>query len=243
MDALLSDVIDAHGGMARWSEINALTARLSIAGPIWASKGWRDALVNETVEIDTRNERSVFTPFLVENRRSVFDAGPQRVTIETTDGQKIEERVDARDAFRGHTRATPWDQFHLGYFVGYAFWNYFTTPFLFTWPGVEATEIEPWEESGQVWRRLRVVFPKEIATHNPVQLFYYDLDCLQRRMDYVTEILGSSLVAHYTSAHRTFGGVVIPTRRRVFRRNQDGTSNLNVPSITIDIADVDVDVR
>ena len=189
MDALLSDVIDAHGGMARWSEINALTARLSIAGPIWASKGWRDALVNETVEIDTRNERSVFTPFLVENRRSVFDAGPQRVTIETTDGQKIEERVDARDAFRGHTRATPWDQFHLGYFVGYAFWNYFTTPFLFTWPGVEATEIEPWEESGQVWRRLRVVFPKEIATHNPVQLFYYDLDCLQRRMDYVTEIL------------------------------------------------------
>ncbi len=87
------------------------------------------------------------------------------------------------------------------------------------------------------------MFPKEIATHNPVQLFYYDLDCLQRRMDYVTEILGSSLVAHYTSAHRTFGGVVIPTRRRVFRRNQDGTSNLNVPSITIDIADVDVDVR
>ena len=35
-----------------------------------------------------------------------------------------------------------------------------------------------------------------------------------------------------------FGGIVTPTRRRVFRRNPDGTSNLNVPSITIDVDDV-----
>ena len=240
MDALLSDVIEAHGGLGRWSEISSLTASLSIAGPIWAAKGWPNALIEETVEIDTHQERSVFTPFLAAEHRSVFEVAPQRVTIETIDGQQVDQRLDARAAFRSHTRATPWDEFHLGYFIGYAFWNYFTSPFLFARPGVEAKEIEPWEESGQVWRRLRVVFPKEIATHNPEQVFYYDADGLQRRMDYVTEILGSSLVAHYTSGHRTFDGIVIPTRRRVFRRNQDGTSNLNVPSIVIDVKDVDV---
>jgi len=127
---------------------------------------------------------------------------------------------------------------HLGYFLGYAFWNYLTTPFLFTFPGVEGRGIEPWREAGQTWRRLAMLFPESVVTHNPRQVFYFDTDGLQRRMDYVTEILGSTLVAHYSSRHRSFGGVVLPTRRRIFRRNPDNTSNLNMPSITIDIHDV-----
>jgi hypothetical protein len=114
------------------------------------------------------------------------------------------------------------------------------SPFLFTWPGVEAHEIEPWHESGQTWRRLHVSFPPAVATHNPEQVFYFDRDGLQRRMDYVTEILGATLVAHYTSRHQDFGGFIFPTRRRVFRRNPDGTSNLNLPSITIDVKSVTV---
>jgi hypothetical protein len=32
----------------------------------------------------------------------------------------------------------------------------------------------------------------------------------------------------------------LPDRRRVFRRNPDGTSNLNMPSITIDIDDITI---
>ena len=115
------------------------------------------------------------------------------------------------------------------------------SPFLFTWPGVEAHEIEPWPESGQTWRRLQVSFPPAIATHNPEQVFYFDRDGLQRQMDYVTEILGATLVAHYTSRHQEFGGFIFPTRRRVFRRNPDGTSNLNLPSITIDVKSVTVE--
>ena len=43
---------------------------------------------------------------------------------------------------------TPWDVLQLAYFIGYAMWNYLTTPFLFTYPGVEAREIEPWHEAG-----------------------------------------------------------------------------------------------
>lgn len=134
----------------------------------------------------------------------------------------------------------PWDRLHLGYFLGYALWNYLTSPFLFTRPGVEAREIEPWHEAGQEWRRLRVRFPDTVTTHNPEQVFYYDTDFMQRRMDYVTEILGGTLVAHYSGRPKTYGGFVFPTWRRVFRRNQDGTSNLNLPSITIDIDDITI---
>jgi hypothetical protein len=241
MDALLSQVLKAHGGLERWSELSKITAQLSIGGPIWAAKGWPGALAQETVEIDLPQERSVFTPFTQPGYRSVFETGPERVTIETTSGQPVDQRLQARAAFRGHVRATAWDRLHLGYFIGYAFWNYLVSPFLFTWPGVEAHEIEPWYESGQTWRRLHVSFPPAIATHNPGQVFYFDRDGLQRRMDYVTEILGATLVAHYTSRHQDFGGIVFPTRRRVFRRNPDGTSNLNLPSITIDVKSVTVE--
>jgi hypothetical protein len=222
MNELLDAVLGAHAGLDLWSGLTKITARVSIRGPIWALKGWPDALAEETVEIDTKVERSVFSPFTQPDLRSIFEVGPERVTLELASGDVVEQRLDA--AFKGFLRSTPWDRLHLGYFVGYAFWNYFTTPFLFTYPGVEAREIEPWQEAGQTWRRLHVTFPKSIATHNPQQVFYVDADGLQRRMDYVTEILGSTLV--------------VPTWRRVFRRNPDGTANLNMPSITIDIEDI-----
>jgi hypothetical protein len=235
---LLEKVLDAHGGLGLWSGLTKITAHLSIGGPIWAAKGWADALVTETVEIETKKERSVISPFTMPGLRSVFEVGPERVTIESADGRVVERRLDARRAFKGFIRSTPWDILHLGYFVGYGLWNYLTTPFLFTYPDVEAREIDPWYEAGQTWRRLHVTFPASIATHSPRQVFYFDADGLQRRMDYVTEILGSTLVGHYTARHRSFGGLVVPTWRRVFRRNPDGTVNLNMPSITIDIEDV-----
>ena len=135
MDALLSEVLEAHGGLQGWSPLTRFTAQLSIGGPIWAAKGWPGALAQETVEIDLAQERSVFTPFTRPGYRSVFETGPERVAIETTPGQVVDQRLQARSAFRGHVRATPWDRLHLGYFIGYAFWNYLLTPFLFTWPG------------------------------------------------------------------------------------------------------------
>jgi hypothetical protein len=240
MDDLLSRVLDSHGGLDRWAGARTITAHLSIGGPIWAAKGWAGALADQTLTVDTRRERSVFTPFTAPDLRSVFEVGPERVTIETTDGEVVQQRTHPRDAFTGFLRATPWDRLHLAYFIGYANWNYLTTPWLFTYPGVEAHEIQPWHEAGQQWRRLRVTFPETIATHSPEQVFYYDADGMQRRMDYVTEILGSTLVAHYCGHPKTVDGLVFPTRRRVFRRNPDGTSNLNMPSITIDIDDITI---
>ena len=107
-------------------------------------------------------------------------------------------------------------------------------------PGVQAREIEPWSEAGQTWRRLHVRFPPEIATHNPDQAFYFDTLGMQRRMDYITEVNGSTLVGHYSSRYMDFGGLLVATRRRVFRRNPDNTVNLNLPSISLDIRDVEL---
>ena len=156
------------------------------------------------------------------------------------DGRPVDKLEPARAGFKGMLRNSAWDAPHLGYLLGYACWNYFTTPFLFTYPGVDAREIEPWREAGRTWRRLQVRFPPSIVTHNPDQVFYFDSQGLQRRMDYIVEINGSTLVGHYTSRYKNFGGLQVATRRRVFRRNPDNTVNLNLPSITLDIHEVEL---
>lgn len=125
----------------------------------------------------------------------------------------------------------------VAYFSSYALWNYLTTPFLFTYPGVQAREIEPWQEEGQTWRRLRVTYPPTIATHTPEQTFYYDADGMQRRLDDVVQVNGNAVIAHYTDEPKTFGGLLFPTRR-VYRRLLDGTAGRSRAAITIDIADI-----
>jgi hypothetical protein len=37
MDDLLSRVLDAHGGLERWSKVNTLAAQLTVGGPFWGA--------------------------------------------------------------------------------------------------------------------------------------------------------------------------------------------------------------
>lgn len=238
MADLVSEVIAASGGADLWAGLDGLSVEISIGGPLWPVKGWPGGVLTERLEIDTRSQTAAFSPFARPDRRVVYRGESDSVTVTDEDGTVVQELTSARSSFRTHLRATPWDEAHLGYFLGYACWNYLTTPFLFRHPGVVTRELEPWQESGQTWRRLHVRFPDTVGTHDPEQVFHFDHDGLQRRMDYVTEVLGSTLVGHYTSRHRDFGGLVVPTRRRVYRRNPDGSVNLNLPSITLDVHDV-----
>jgi hypothetical protein len=240
-DDLLELAITTIGGRKLWKTLRGLRIDISIGGPIWAMKGWPpEKTFDQIITLDTTTEHIVFTPFTRPDQRMVFDAASDSVAMQTLDGQLVEKLDPARAGFKGMVRNSAWDACHLGYFLGYACWNYFTTPFLFTYPGVAAREIEPWHEAGQTWRRLQVRLPRAIATHNPDQVFYFDSEGLQRRMDYIVEINGSTLVGHYTSRYKYFGGLQVATRRRVFRRSPDNTVNLNLPSITLDIHDVEL---
>jgi hypothetical protein len=216
---LLAQVLEAAGGTRRWSEVTAVRADVSITGPFWDLKNWPGGLEHVTVEIDPREQRSTFTPFTAPALRSVFRTAPERLSIETLDGAGVESRDRPRESFAGVTRTTAWDRLHLAYFLNYALWNYLTTPFLFTYPGVRTEEIEPWREGDESWRRLRASFPESIATHSDPQVFYFDADFAQRRMDYAPEVIDNSPAAHYTSDHRRFDGIVFPTRRRVYPRD------------------------
>jgi hypothetical protein len=61
--------------------------------------------------------------------------------IQTDAGSMVEELPTPRTAYEGHERRTPWNDLQFLYFVGYAFWNYFTMPFLLASDGVTCEEV------------------------------------------------------------------------------------------------------
>jgi hypothetical protein len=118
MKDLLAFAVEAHGGLAHWNAFSRLRAELSVDGAIWHVKQQPDLLKNKVFEIDTHAERLSITPFATPRHRSVFV--PDRLTLETLDGNVCEMRNDPETAFEGHVRETPWDKFHVAYFASEA---------------------------------------------------------------------------------------------------------------------------
>jgi hypothetical protein len=240
MKTLLDTAIEAHGGWDRWQQIRRLEAHASIGGGMWQLKGWPDALADARVGIDPHRQRTEYHPFLQRGQHALFE--PDRVAIVADDGKVLEERHAPREAFAGHALTTPWDALHLGYFAGYAMWTYLTAPFLFKLPGFHVEEIEPWDEDGETRRRLKVTFPADVHSHCREQVFYFGEDGLLRRHDYRVDVIGSGgTSAHYASDHRSFGGIVVPTRRRVHAIGPDNKPLRDRALVSIDLHEVDVD--
>ncbi|CDG85314.1 hypothetical protein [Janthinobacterium agaricidamnosum] len=239
MDNLLKTVIKAHGGWERWQKVTKLNAHVSIGGGIWHLKGWPGVFTDANVVINPRRQHIEFSPFGNLGQHILVE--PDRVAIVATDGNIIEQRGSPRQAFEGHSIQTPWDALHLAYFSGYAMWGYLTAPYLFAYPGFHAQEIEPWDENGEIWRRLKVTFPAEIHAHCSEQVFYYDSKGLLRRNDYRVDIIGSGTTsAHYSDEHKSFGGMVFPTNRRVYSIGADNKPILERVLVSIHVHEVDV---
>ena len=238
MRDLLDVAMTAHGGWERWQQIDKLHVHMHSGGTVWQVKGWPEAYADVRCDVQAHRQHTEFAPFLTGGQHSVYE--PDRTSVVADDGTRIEQRRSPRSYFEDHTVLTPWDQQQLIYFSGYAMWTYLTTPFLLRLPGFRIEEGEPWEEQGEVWRRLKAVFPADVHSHSTEQTFYFDADGLLRRQDYSVEIMGGTTSAHYASDHRTFGGLVFPTRRRVYAAGPDNRPILDRVAISIDILDIEV---
>jgi hypothetical protein len=239
MSDLLNQVLDTHGGLSNWAKVIQVKAKLSLGGPFWEWKGWPGVYEGQTVTLASRREHITFEPFTAPNTMSVFDVDPERVEIRTKAGQVLEGRDTPRPGFPAYENDTPWDAVQVAYFTSAATWNYLTAPFLFTYPGVQTREIDPWTEDGQTWRRLAVTFPASLPNHNAEQVFYYDSSFHQRRMDYQPDVTGSP-IAHYTHSPRTFDGFLFYTHRLVHLRDENNVANQAFAPITIDLDSVSI---
>jgi hypothetical protein len=213
MNELLASVLEAHGGLERWRNFRKVEATLVSGGELLDRKAPQTPEPRQ-VTVSTHEQVTSMTPFGGPGRRSRYS--PDRVAIETAEGQVLRERVDPRTEFAGHNLDTPWDPLHRAYFAGYTQWIYLNAPFMLTLPGIRVEETEPLQQNHETWRALRVTLPPEIASHSTVQTFYFGDDFLQRRHDYTLDIAGGCNVAHYTSELQDAGGLLVPTRRRAY---------------------------
>jgi hypothetical protein len=235
MEDLLTLAVDAHGGMTRWDAIQTVTADLTIGGALWDLKGKPGILKEARYEADVHVQRATLGRFTAPDRHVRFS--PERLVLETDAGEVIEIRDHPRSAFKGHVRETPWDDLHVAYFSGYAMWTYLTQPFLYAYAGFVTEEIDPWEEEGEIWRRLKVIFPDHIASHTRQQVTYFGPDGLMRRHDYAVDVLGGATGAHYVWDYRVFNGIAIPTRRRVFALGPNNQPVAQPVLVSIDVKD------
>jgi len=236
MTDLLETVIAAHGGLTRWNQLDAVSVHAVNGGALWALKGQPGVLDDVFVRANLHQERESHHPFGAPDRRSTFT--PEHVAIETTQGDVVEALNQPRASFAGHTLETPWKTLQLAYFVGTAMWTYLTQPFTFALPEFKTTELDPWQEAGERWRRLHLVWPGYLATHSTEQTLYVGADGLIRRHDYDVEIMGGSGAAHYISDYTRIAGIMVPTRHRIFPRGPSDEALSEPLLVSIDVSEI-----
>jgi hypothetical protein len=236
MKNLLDQVLETHGGLNHFAKFDKVYVEMIVGGVLWTVKGHPDIVTNSKFAIDLKKQHGGYLDF--DNKAglsTVFSA--ERVSLQS-DGTVLEELVNPRDSFNGHTLETKWNKLQLAYFGSYAMWSYLTTPFLFTYPGFLSKEIESWHEAGETWRRLHVTYPGSMAYHSKEQVLYFDKHGFLKRLDYDVEIMGGTTAAHYVFDYKEFQGIMVPTRRLVYPRDDNG-NYISTP-LVVDVELIDV---
>jgi hypothetical protein len=230
--ALLDEAIEASGGMARWNRLQRFTLHLSIKGTLFSGVGRARPFEDLIAEGSTRTQSVRFTGLTRGEKSGNYQ--PDSITIENLDGQVLRTWLNPSLQFLDHADDPLADDLHLVFFCGFSIWNYLTMPFLLARPDVSVEELSPWKENDQTWRRLRALFPPDIVTSSPEQIFYFDEYSLQRRADH--DLLGTP-VADYSWAHRAFSGVIVPTLRRSLALRPDGTATAKPALLDVEVLD------
>jgi hypothetical protein len=235
LDSLLKLALEAHGGLDTWNKVESLQANVFIGGTPWNQKQLPGLFKKTRVELKLQYQH-VTTHLVDVGERIVFT--PNQVSLELESGTTLDTRLNPRAAFAGQSADSRWDKLHAGYFCSYALWGYLTTPFLYTYSGFEAHEIEPWHEDGERWRVLQVRFPDGYAAHTRTQYSYFGEDGLLRRHLYTVDVLGGAQGANYASDYRVVDGVMLATRRRVVAYDEARQKVLAPVLVSIDLSEI-----
>jgi hypothetical protein len=211
---IVEKVIEAHGGAARWENLTAVEAVISTRGFLFTVKR-RPVLNRVRVRASTREPNFSFFDYLQPGQTGEL-CGTEEVRITGPDNEVVSSRRHPRPAIKSLRRQLYWDALDFIYFGGYATWNYLVTPFIFLRDGFHFEKLEPLAPDSELGVRLQVTFPGDLPTHCQQQVFYFDRNYLLRRLDYTAEVVSRwAHAAHICEDYQDFGGIQIPTKRRV----------------------------
>jgi hypothetical protein len=232
---LAEEMIEAYGGAPLWNRLDAVQFRLAFGGTGFRLKLLKP--VRGTIVVDHAGQHVTIEPYPSAGQQGVFEGS--EVRIESADGRVLSRRSEPRPAFRNFRHFFWWDALDMLYFAGYAMWTYTSVPFVLTDPAYELRQAGTWDEGSETWRKLHVSFPPGIHTHSRDQVFYVDERGLIRRHDYTAEPFGlRARAAHYNTGHQDFGGIVVPTRQRVYPPKADGSPRRRPTLVWIDVENV-----
>lgn len=217
--------IDAYGGIELWKSHKYIEAEVSVKGLAFTIKR-RPFFEKAKIKMEIARPFSVITPIGKEKLISGVLDGTD-VGLQDSNGNIIEERKDARTYFPNGRRLFYWDDLDMAYFANYAFWNYFTFPFLLTNTMIQWTE----KEIGV----LTAEFPDSIPTHSRNQEFFFDNKTgLLKQHNYTVDIISKlAKAANAILEHKTSENVVFPSVRLVTPQDRKGNA-LSIPTL-IDI--------
>jgi hypothetical protein len=199
-------VLRAYGGEAVWGSATTIRSTVTVGGLLFQLKA-NNIPAHARITVDIRRPHTVIEPVDAAGDVGILDGFG--VTIEGPDGRVLEQRADARDHLQNASASTKWDRLNLLYFLGYAFWGYFTLPYQLTRADIVWTELG----SGV----LQADYGTGLPVHSRVQRFWFDTKTWRlKRNDYTPVAADPNVkVANIVFDHRVSNGVPYTSKRRV----------------------------
>lgn len=219
--------LKAYGGQAVWRDATVVESTVTVSGLLFQLKGI-NIPPHARITVAVRRPHTVIDPVDESGDIGVLDGFS--VMIVAPGGRILEQRADARQHLQNSSLSTKWDRLNLLYFLGYAFWGYYTLPYQLTRTEIEWTELH----NGV----LQADYGTNLPVHSRIQRFWFDTRTgLLRRNDYTpVAATPTARVANVIFEHGVSNGIPYTSKRSVKTSLQQYGWVLPFPDfITIDV--------
>jgi hypothetical protein len=219
--------LKAYGGEGVWKAATTVESTVTVGGLLFQLKGI-NIPPNAMITVDVERPHTVIAPVDESGDIGILDGFS--VMVEAPNGTILEQRADAREHLQNASLSTKWDRLNLLYFLGYAFWGYYTLPYQLMRTDIEWTELRDGV--------LQADYGTDLPVHSRVQRFWFDTKTgLLKRNDYTPVAADpNARVANVVFEHGVSNGIPYASKRRVKTSLQQYAWVLPFPDfITIDV--------
>jgi hypothetical protein len=206
LSATAARALKAYGGEAVWRDAATVESTVTVGGLLFQLKGI-NIPPHAKITVDVQRPHTVIDPVDLAGDTGVLDGFS--VMILSPGGAVLEQRADAREHLQNASISTKWDRLNLVYFLGYAFWGYYSLPHELTRTDIQWTELSD--------GLLQADFGTNLPVHSRIQRFWFDRKTgLLRRNDY-TPVAASrdARAAHMIFEHSISNAIPYASKRRV----------------------------
>ena len=198
--------VKAYGGEAVWRDATTVESTVTVGGLLFQLKG-ASIPPHAKITVDVRRPHTVIDPVDDSGDTGVLDGFS--VMIVAPNGKVLEQRADAREHLQNASISTKWDRLNLVYFLGYAFWGYYTLPYQLLRSDIEWTELHD--------GLLQADYGTNLPVHSRIQRFWFDKNSgLLRRNDYTPVAAArDARAANVVFEHGASNGIPYTSKRRV----------------------------